>query len=339
MTNVFYHEHQEPFKERLMAYPKESCFLLFDENTFELCSPLLFKHFPFLQSCTAIVIPAGESFKHIESAKYCWSKLLADGASSQSVLINVGGGVVSDLGGFVAANYKRGISFIHIPTTLLAMVDAAYGGKNAVNLDDYKNQIGCFAFPNAIYINQQFLDTLNERQLYNGFIEAIKHQLLFNKEALGFLESIENVQEICSEAFIKQNLEYKQSIVALDPFDKKERQALNFGHTIGHALESYYLASAESLLHGEAILLGMIAELKLSEKYLSCPIGIRKSLEEFKARFYPSLNQEMEVEKLINYMKQDKKNSHAMTFSLLKNIAEPCLFVELSEKEIQNVLL
>ncbi len=339
MSSVYYSNNKEALAQLLLGYEPEQIFILADENTQKHCLEILLTSFTGLENFVnnkLLLMPAGEQYKNLVQAVKCWQQCIENKASKNALLINLGGGVVSDLGGFVASNYKRGIDFINIPTSSLAMIDACYGGKTAINFDSYKNQIGTFANPKAIYIDTTFLDTLPERHLKNGFIEAVKHHLLFNPNALEEIGSIISIKEHCTLAWMQQSLDYKKAVVAIDPLDKKERQALNFGHSIGHAIEALAIKKGIEIYHGEAVLLGMIEELKMAEKYLDCPTEIRTSLMQFKSTFFPALDFIFSKKELLPYLSQDKKNDSKLNFSLIKNVGTPSLFFSLSESEYLN---
>lgn len=341
MSEIYFEHTKEQLAELLLQYSPEQIFFLADTNTQAHCLGKFISYFPNIDLAThdknTQIVPAGESYKNLEQAAHCWQQLIENKATIKALLVNIGGGVVSDLGGFVAANYKRGIDFINVPTSTLAMIDACYGGKTAINFHHYKNQIGSFAHPKAIYIDTTFLETLPERQLNNGFVESVKHHLLFNKNALQEIEQLKNIKEHCTAAWMQQSLEYKKAIVLKDPMDKKERQALNFGHSIGHAIEAFALEKEIEIYHGEAVLLGMMEELKIAEQQLGCPKEVRKGLMDFKQKFFPDLKNSFSITELLPYLMQDKKNDAALVFSLIKNVGEPQLFFKLTVQEFLNI--
>jgi 3-dehydroquinate synthase len=233
-------------------------FVLTDENTQKYCYPIISEVFG---KHEVITILSGEEHKTIETCSYLWSKLSGSGADRNSLLINLGGGVICDMGGFAASVYKRGIDFIHIPTTLLAMCDSCIGGKTAVDMDNMKNVIGTFTDAEAVFVYPYFLATLPERHILSGFAEMLKHGVIADKAMFAEFEAIRALPEKFDE-FIFRSLKIKQDIVSKDPFEYNIRKSLNFGHTVGHALESYFLEFSPDnyLLHGEAVAVGMIAE-------------------------------------------------------------------------------
>ena len=240
-------------------YFNSKIIIIVDENTNEFCLEYLLTTFDFLKDAEIILIPEGESSKVLDLCAQIWDTWTDYHIERKDVVINLGGGVVCDLGGFSASIYKRGLDFINIPTTLLAMVDASVGGKTGVDLGKYKNQLGVFADPEAVYIDIAFLQTLPVGEIYNGFAEMLKHGLIVNAkhwEELSFLKEVE--KEITIE-HIYASLLIKNGIVLEDPFEAGLRKKLNFGHTIGHALEGYFSVK-DPISHGYAVALGILAE-------------------------------------------------------------------------------
>ncbi|MCL4110633.1 UNVERIFIED_CONTAM: hypothetical protein GTU68_057254 [Idotea baltica] len=231
-------------------------FVLADDHTAAACVPRLGNKLP-----APVVIPHGEAHKTLASCTHIWEALTAAHADRRSVLINVGGGLIGDLGGFAASCYKRGMDFIQVPTSLLSMVDASVGGKTGVNFDQYKNQVGAFSNPAAVFICPPFLETLPPREVVSGYAEVLKHCLIADQPRWEMLSATADLDQIEWASLIADSVQVKLKIVAEDPFEKGPRKALNFGHTVGHALESFFMyKGAESLLHGEAVLLGMLCE-------------------------------------------------------------------------------
>jgi len=325
-------------QEEIRKYDPMQCYLLYDSNTINHCDNIIRNQFPDLNDSERIIIPAGDQYKTLERCITIWNTLAKIGANRNSLLINVGGGMITDIGGFAASNYKRGIAFINIPTSLLGMVDACVGGKTGINFNNFKNQLGVFANAQCIYINTQFLESLPLNELYSGLGEMIKHLLLFKEDALEFILKNTDIKNWTSESCILKNIQLKKAIVEIDYLDNNERQCLNFGHTIGHAIESLSHEKKTPLLHGEAVLLGMIEELKLSEKLYNTPEEIRAVLEAVKQKFFPFLDFRYKFEKLIPFLQQDKKNENGIRFSLLENVAKPKLKVVISLEELKNEL-
>ena len=227
--------------------------ILVDENTKRDC---LYK-LPKIENPLIIEIKSGEEYKNISTCNFIWEQLTINNFDRNSLLINLGGGVIGDMGGFCAVTYKRGLEFIHIPTTLLAMVDASVGGKLGIDFKGFKNQIGLFHNPKAVLISTEFLDTLDESELKSGFAEVIKHALILDNPLWLKLKNT-TFTDLDWEDIINHSVQIKNKIILEDPFEKGERKKLNFGHTFGHAIESYYLEKGTPISHGEAIFMGMI---------------------------------------------------------------------------------
>ena len=327
----------ESLQDWLARQSYRELFILTDTAVAEDVFPVIEPYVMNMNLKGVLTIPPGEAHKTTECCEDVWGQLLANDASRHSLLLNLGGGVVTDLGGFAASTFKRGIRFVHVPTTLLGMVDAAIGGKNGVNLHHYKNQIGVFQHPEQIVIAPDFLKTLEERQILSGMAEMLKHALIADQEQWQALQQINSLTLNQLEAFIVPAAQLKMGIVKSDPFEKGQRKKLNFGHTIGHALESLSQEKdADPLLHGEAIALGMRVEAFLSEEHLLLDAQARHSIDAFLAETYPSypLNQEG-VDKVINYMKADKKRDReAFNFTLLPEIGQADTDVQLSKDDV-----
>jgi 3-dehydroquinate synthase len=285
--------------------------ILVDENTKRECLSLL----PKINNSIIIEVPSGEAKKNISTCNTIWEKLSINNFDRNSVLINLGGGVIGDMGGFCAASYKRGIDFIQIPTTLLAMVDASIGGKIGINFNGLKNQIGLFSNPKSVIINPIFLKTLSRNQLQSGFAEVIKHSLITNKKHWEILSNT-SFKDLDWQHIIDISIQIKNTIVKADPLEKNNRKKLNFGHTYGHAIESYYLEEKKPILHGESVLMGIILECELSLLSQNEKIEIKNYLiKNFQLPDIPSKN------KLMKFLINDKKNKEAkINFTLLNGI-------------------
>jgi 3-dehydroquinate synthase len=309
----------EKLAEILITKGYSKIFVLVDSQTKKHCWPILS---PYLVNYELLEIEAGEKNKNLENASIIWTKLQTYKADKKAVLINLGGGVVSDLGGFVAATYKRGIDFINIPTSLLGMVDASIGGKLGIDLNELKNAVGLIQNPKYIFIDPNFLKTLPEIEKRNGLAEVCKHALIDDKPLFEKLQKISLLDNLDSLLF--QSLKIKVKIVKKDPFEKDTRKTLNFGHTIGHAIETYSLKNDSlPIKHGEAIAIGMICE-----AYISASIQglsqeeLRKISSYFSERFL-KYKGKLPVKELIEYMKNDKKNEEGfINFTLLKKIGK-----------------
>ena len=285
--------------------------ILVDENTKRDCLPKI----PQLENSIIIEIKSGEKHKNINTCNFIWKQLTAHNFDRNSLLINLGGGVISDMGGFAASTYKRGISFIHIPTTLLAMVDASVGGKLGIDFQDFKNQIGLFNNPESILINPDFLETLPENQLKSGFAEVVKHALILDKNLWKEIISVP-FNKLNWRKIIENSINIKNKIVLSDPYEKGERKKLNFGHTFGHAVESYYLEKGIPILHGEAVLMGILLEVEISAVSQEQNNEIKNYiLSNFTLPFTPKKSD------LLPFLMNDKKNKVGkINFNLLTSI-------------------
>jgi len=326
---------QSSLNELLNGFNDVKFFILTDENTYTYCLPLIE---PLLQHkkyhlCT---IPAGEINKSIGSCIKVWSAMTKAQLDRHSVMINLGGGMITDIGGFCASTYKRGITFIQIPTTLLSQVDASIGGKLGIDFEGYKNHIGIFRFPQTVLIDPVFLNTLSDRELKSGYAEVIKHALIADGDDWQNLSQIISLRPQDWTTIIRRSLEVKRKIVIADPYEKNERKLLNFGHTIGHAIESHYMETEHPLLHGEAIAAGMIYETKLSTLHLGLSEQKSSEIITYIKKIYGE-PVELELPNLMLTMKQDKKNNNnRISFSLLKDIGISKWDILLSEEELIN---
>jgi 3-dehydroquinate synthase len=297
-------------------------FILCDENTFNHCLPDLLYSCASLHESELLEIESGEASKNLAICNDLLKSLSESKADRKSLLLNLGGGVIGDLGGFTASIYLRGIDFIQVPTTLLAMSDSSVGGKTGVDLDGIKNQIGTFSNPAAVFIYPKFLQTLNERELISGFAEIIKIALINDKKLFTSVSRLNSINSKSVIRFIDKSISIKNKIVKKDPREKNIRRALNFGHTIGHALESYYLSSNNQILHGEAVALGMIAEAFISYRLNLISKPEFKRIESIIKKFFGNQNLPKPIlQKLFNLLNYDKKNqSGKINFTLLNGI-------------------
>lgn len=309
----------EKLAEILINKEYSKVFVLVDTHTKKYCWPIVS---PYLVNYELLEIEAGESNKNIENATLIWSKLQAHKADKRAVLINLGGGVVSDIGGFVAATYKRGIDFINIPTSLLGMVDASIGGKLGIDLHAFKNAVGLIQNPKYIFIDPNFLKTLPELEKRNGLAEVCKHALIEDKSLFEKLNQMNEMGNLDSLLF--QSLKIKVKIVKKDPFEKDIRKTLNFGHTIGHAIETLSLKNDTSpLKHGEAIAIGMICEAYISSAVQGLPQDELKKISDYFITRFPKYKEQLPSQTLIDYMRNDKKNEEGfINFTLLKKIGK-----------------
>ena len=307
--------------------------VLVDENTKEHCLPMLD-----IGIDKIIEVNSGEKNKNLETCQHIWSELTEAGFSRKSLLINLGGGVIGDMGGFTAATYKRGLSFINVPTTLLSQVDASIGGKLGIDFGGLKNHIGVFQDPDAVLVFPEFLRTLSERELRSGFAEIIKHALIKSPEQWEYIQS-RPFQDMDWLELIPRSIGVKYEVVEKDPREHGLRKILNYGHTIGHAIETYYLNSSTPLLHGEAIAMGMIVENRIACKKGLLEYEIADRIENFIRNMYEPLLSLPEYESLEKYLKQDKKNdASGIRFSLLENEGLCTFDVQVEEEAIRESL-
>ncbi|MGV6846177.1 MAG: 3-dehydroquinate synthase [Lutibacter sp.] len=311
------------------------CFVLVDENTEKYCLPLFIKNIEDKVKFECLVVKSGEENKNISSCITIWEQLTNLGADRKSLLINLGGGVITDMGGFTASTFKRGIRFVNIPTTLLSMVDASVGGKTGVDLSVLKNQIGLFANPEFVIIDPAFLKTLSKRELFSGLAEIIKYAFTVDLKLWSQIKNLENFEDGEIVKLIYRSVEIKNEIVLTDPKENNLRKILNFGHTLGHAIESYFIdnQSKKNLTHGEAIIIGMVMELYLSHKKFDLSIKKVKEIKEILFEKYPKPEiTKIDFENLKKYLKHDKKNTDGrVNFVLLKDFEKCEINCEVSE--------
>lgn len=302
-----------------LANSGKKMFLLADENTAHFCVQKLEEKFGVFSE-NLLVVEAGESSKCLEVAHHLWTELLESGADRQSIVFNIGGGVVTDLGAFVASTFKRGIPFVNVPTSLMGMADAAIGGKCGIDLGNAKNQIGTFTWPTSTLIMPEFLVTLPDLEAKSGFVECIKHGLLNGPDLWN--QIIDLVPKDLTADLLTEIIKVKIDVVNQDPKEMGIRKSLNLGHTIGHAIESEAMETGNSLPHGHAVMLGLLAELKISEAQLALNPNILKDLEAIADKHYVSLKTHvLQFDSLLPYMKLDKKNERdEVRFSLLSEL-------------------
>jgi len=314
--------------EKINSGNFSSIFILVDENTEKYCLDILLRKSK-IESFNQINISSGESNKNIESCILIWDQLNSFKADRKSLLINLGGGVLTDIGGFAASTYLRGISFINIPTTLLGMVDAAHGGKTGIDFKLLKNQIGVFNEPLEVLLDNEYLNTLSKEEYINGYAEVVKHSLLSNKSTLNFNSLLKFDLFEDSEHIINSYSQVKNEIVESDKYESNIRKVLNLGHTIGHAVESYSHISEKinDLKHGEAIVIGIITELYISHKKFNFPNEDLKSVKNHLDKYFGIVSfSDSDVDQIYELMVYDKKNSgNRINFVLLKKIGDPVI--------------
>lgn len=314
--------------------------ILVDENTHDYCLEYLLTTFTELQEAEVMLLPVGEENKVMEVCFQVWEALSEYKIGRKDVIINLGGGVVSDMGGFIASIYKRGIDFINIPTSLLAMVDASIGGKTGIDLGSYKNQLGTFTDPKALFIDMAFLQTLPEEEVMNGYAEMLKHALIGDKVYWEKLTTIKTLDDLLDQEIIETSILLKSDIVENDPLENNQRKKLNFGHTIGHAFEGYFLMS-NPIGHGHAVGIGMIAEAFLSYRKGLLQENQWNEIQTALLAIFPLIDFEKEdIPKMIDLMKNDKKNFEGEIKCCLLEEIGTCVFDQnISEPEIREALL
>ncbi len=300
-------------------------FILTDENTSTHCLPLLKEKLGDNEDAYDLIeINAGEESKDIDFCIGVWKMLIDFGADRKSLMVNLGGGVVSDLGGFAASTFKRGIDFVHVPTTLLSQVDASVGGKTGIDIDSIKNIIGTFTQPKAVFIEYDFLKTLPARQILSGLAEMLKHGLICDAAYWDQLK-VSDLKKPAAE-LIYRSIEIKNKVVIEDPKEMGIRKSLNFGHTVGHAVETYSLLNDgnKALSHGEAIAIGMICEAYLSHKKTGLSADSLTEIVNVINKLYPKYNiLESTFDELYTYMQKDKKNENGkINCTFLKEIGQ-----------------
>ena len=339
----------------LADLPKAQLFVLTDSHTAEYCLPIL-ADFIGKIPYHLLTIEAGEQSKNLASVQAVWDFMIKHRATREAVLINLGGGMITDLGGFAAATYMRGIRFVNIPTTLLAMVDASSGGKTGIDYQGIKNVIGTFTPPVATLIHPEFLRTLPTTELLSGFAEMLKHALIASpKEWIKLLQLAQEelpqeqfVEALSSTGALQASIQIKENVVSQDPHEVGLRKILNFGHTVGHAIESTMLhhttphyTMLHQTSHGYCVLWGMVAEVYLSVVHTGCPREVLQQLTQIMLQWYGKPQCDCKQrDQLIQRMYQDKKNNANLTpnFTLLRNIGEPIINQHLTEADINEAL-
>ncbi|KIX22822.1 3-dehydroquinate synthase [Flavobacterium sp. 316] len=325
--HVFFNEKGYQYLSEILV-PKDysKIFILVDENTSNHCLPKFLSMLSTEVEIEIIELEAGEENKNIETCLQIWHSLTELGGDRKSIILNLGGGVITDIGGFIACTFKRGIDFINIPTTLLSMVDASIGGKNGVDLGNLKNQIGIIREPKAVIIDTLFLETLPGNQMRSGFAEMLKHGLIFNREYWNKLKNVSSLNTNDLNSLIHESVEIKNKIVSEDITENGIRKSLNFGHTLGHAIESYFLENTEkqNLLHGEAIAIGMILEGFISkEKGLLTDEEYQELKYVISDIYDPIEFNEVDIKNCIDLLIYDKKNEFGtIQFALLNGIGK-----------------
>jgi 3-dehydroquinate synthase len=326
--------------EILDNYSNRGVIIIVDQNTHDLCLEFLITTFPQLKKSEIILLPVGEENKVMEVCMQVWNAFSEYGFGRKDLVLNLGGGVVTDMGGFLASVYKRGMDFIHIPTSLLGMIDASIGGKNGIDLNQYKNQLGTITAPKRVFVDPIFMETLPEAEFYNGYAEMLKYALIRDKLLFEEIKDFSKENDFSNIDVIVKCIQIKVDIVDGDLYEKASRKLLNFGHTVGHAIEGYFLESVP-ISHGHAVALGMCAEAYLSMDRGDLSKEEYKQIEGVLTRVYPFIKfSDEDTKSIIELMYNDKKNESGKIYSvLLKEIGVSTFHNELSEKEIGKALL
>ncbi|WP_057938348.1 3-dehydroquinate synthase [Algoriphagus resistens] len=314
-----------------------SLFVLTDENTKAHCLPLVEEIFS--SNSTFFTIEPGEKSKTIATCMQIWAAMTKAQLDRKALFLNIGGGVLGDMGGFCASIYKRGIRFINMPTTLLSQVDASVGGKLGVDFEGLKNHLGVFNEPETVIVASEFLKTLPENEIRSGYAEIIKHGLIRDKNYFESLD-FDHWEKSYWAPLIHHSVEIKKSVVKEDPKEAGLRKILNFGHTIGHAFETYFLDGPRHLLHGEAIAVGMICEAWLSHKKLDLSMAELKKIQEAFLKVYGKIEiQESDLAPVLDFCLQDKKNEgKELMFSLLSSIGNCTYNIPVTREEIREAI-
>ena len=318
----------------------DGVFVICDTNSYRCCWPEVSKYFT-LRKAGEITVDAGDTHKDLEHLTFVWEKLQQGGANRHSLIINLGGGMVTDLGGFAAATFKRGVNFINVPTTLLAMVDASVGGKTGVNFGGMKNELGVFAQASRVIINTQWLRTLDAENLRSGYAEMLKHGLISTTAQWASLLQFDLATPDYSVLgrLVADSVKVKEDIVAQDPLEQGLRKALNLGHTVGHAIESLLLQRTP-ILHGYAVAYGIVAELYLSATRLGFPADKLRQTLHYIRQYYgtPAITCD-DYPQLLALMHHDKKNTGTdINVTLLSDVGEIHINQIVGEEEISEAL-
>lgn len=331
-----------PLSEALPSFLRERDYsriiVIADSRTKRYCYPVLK---PLLPGHRVVEVPAGEAFKTLESCETVWQAMTDAGLDRHALAINIGGGVIGDMGGFCASVYKRGIDFIQVPTTLLSQVDASVGGKLGIDFHGLKNHLGVFSMPERVLIDPVFLKTLPEREVRSGFAEIIKHCLIADGAKWEEIRKIDFENQDLPD-LIAHSVDIKSKVVEADPKEKGLRKILNFGHTLGHAVETRFMEKAgpERLLHGEAIAVGMLMEAFLSYRRKMIPAELFLQIEEFLFTVYGVVEiKEDDIEPIVGLTRQDKKNrGKEIRFSLLNGAGSCAYDVPVSTAEMRRAI-
>ena len=328
----------ENLKEAILHHSYDKLFILTDKHTHQFCLPIIKDCFDFQEIC----IGAEDINKNLETLAYVWKALSEQGATRHSFMINLGGGMVTDLGGFAASTFKRGIPFINIPTTLLAMVDASVGGKTGINFNGLKNEIGVFSSAEYVLIDTLFLKSLDTANLLSGYAEMLKHGIISTTEHWAELLNFDMnaIHYPTLQRLVAHSIQVKESIVDQDPYEKGIRKALNLGHTVGHAFESFALEIGKPVLHGYAVAWGLVCELYFSHIKAGFPKDkLRQTIQFIKDHYGVLVFDCKQYERLYEYMTHDKKNNAGtINFTLMGEIGDIRINQSATKDEIFEML-
>ena len=321
--------------------PHDRLFVLTDTTTLELGWPKV-RQFDCLKGSTMITIGATDEHKTLDTLTSVWTALQKGGATRHSLMVNLGGGMVTDLGGFAASTFKRGIQYINIPTTLLSMVDASVGGKTGINFGGLKNEIGVFNCASSVILDTEFLRTLDHQNIRSGYAEMLKHGLISNirnwAELINF--DLDHIDYTHLQDMVAKSVAIKEEIVEKDPTEKGIRKALNLGHTVGHALESLALEENRTVLHGYAVAWGLVSELYLSAKRMNFPKDkLQQTIQFIRENYGTFVFDCKEYDRLFDFMAHDKKNEAGIiNFTLLGDIGDIRINQSANKEEIADML-
>lgn len=322
----------------LASLSYDKLFILTDTNTYAQCYPLV-QEIPAFCQAPVITVEAGDTHKGIEQVCHIWSRLSNEGASRNSLLVNLGGGMVTDMGGFAGATFKRGLHTVNIPTTLMASVDAAVGGKTGVNFNGLKNEVGSFYPPECVFIDCEFLRTLDRANLLSGYAEMVKHALISSMEvytSVLLFDLDAKIDYAFLNQMVAQSVAVKERIVDEDPKEQGIRKALNFGHTVGHAYESLSFRKGCPLLHGHAVAAGIVSELYLSYKHCGFPMDKLSQVVYYLKEYYPPFVFDCkDYDALYELMTHDKKNEAGIiNFTLIAQVGEVRINQQVSKEMV-----
>lgn len=316
-------------------------FVLMDETTGKCCWDVV-ENFDCVKNAERIVIGETDAAKNLDTLAYVWKRLSDGKCTRASLMINLGGGMVTDLGGFAASTFKRGINFINIPTTLLSMVDASVGGKTGINFNGLKNEVGTFCTASSVILDTEFLKTLDHENICSGYAEMLKHGLISNVEHWAELVNfdLDNVDYVLLGDMVARSVAVKENIVVQDPREKGLRKALNLGHTVGHGFESLSIAKGNPVLHGYAVAWGLVGELYLSSAFAGFPTErMRQTVRFIRENYGRCPFSCKDYEKIYELMTHDKKNtSGKINFTLLADIGDIRLDQTASKEDIFEML-